>query len=148
MRVLERFRRLKTCLYIQDFVSNQPWALKTSVSRKTIFSDDTSCVNFIVVWNELAKSIKLLISALGKVHTEKMSSINLFQMGGLYGLVASGCFSMCAIKMTSEATASLRIGRMRSPSDGVGCFKRFIEFLVGDCSRPSCIFCLVSIMWM
>ena len=36
--------------------------LKTLISRKTIFSDDTSCVNFVVVWNELAKSIKLLIS--------------------------------------------------------------------------------------
>ena len=32
--------------------------LKTSVSRKTIFSDDTSCVNLIVAWNELAKSMK------------------------------------------------------------------------------------------
>ena len=45
--------------------------LKTSVSRKTIFSDDISCVNFIVVWKELGKSIKLLISALGEVHTDK-----------------------------------------------------------------------------
>ena len=53
--------------------------LKTSVSRKTIFFDEISCVNLIVVWNELANSIKLLTSALVKVHTEKMSSINLFQ---------------------------------------------------------------------
>ena len=52
--------------------------LKTSVSRKTISSDDISCVNLIVVWNELANSIKLLISALGKVHTQKMSAINIF----------------------------------------------------------------------
>ena len=59
----------------------------------------------IVVWNELAKTIKLLISALGKVHTEKMSSMNLFQMRGLCGLRASSCFSMCAIKMTAKATA-------------------------------------------
>ena len=51
--------------------------LKISVSRKTIFSDDISCVNLILVWNKLANSIKLLISASGKVHTEKMSSINL-----------------------------------------------------------------------
>ena len=116
--------------------------LKTSVARKTILSDDISCVNLIVVWNELAKSIKLLISALGKVHTEKMSSINLFQMRGLCGLMASSCFSMCAIKMTAKATAifvaiaipcvcrlclslnskdiSLRTIRMRSPSDCLG----------------------------
>ena len=45
--------------------------LRPSVSRKTIFSDDISCVNFIVVWKELGKSIKLLISALGKFHTYK-----------------------------------------------------------------------------
>ena len=79
--------------------------LKTSVLRKTIFSDDISYVDLIVVWNELAKSIKLLISAFGKVHTETMSSINLFQMRGLCGLLASSCFSMCAIKMTAKATA-------------------------------------------
>ena len=78
--------------------------LKTSVSRKMIFSDDISCMNLIVVQNELAKSIKL-ISALGKVHTEKMLSINLFQMRGLCGLMASSCFSMCAIKKTAKATA-------------------------------------------
>ena len=47
----------------------------------------------------------LLISALGKVHTEKMSLINLFQMRGLCGLMASSCFSMCAIKMTAKFTA-------------------------------------------
>ena len=65
MCILERFRRLKMCLNIQDFVSNELrlGPLKTSVSRKTIFSDDISCVNLIVVWNELAKSINLLISA-------------------------------------------------------------------------------------
>ena len=74
-------------------------SLKTS-----IFSDDISCVNLIVVWNELANSIKLLTSALGKVHTEKTSSINLFQMRPLCGLMASSCFSMCAIKMTARPT--------------------------------------------
>ena len=68
-------------------------SLKTSVSRKTSFPDDISCVNVIVVWNELTKSIKLFISALGKVNTEKLSSINLFQMRGLCGLMASSCFS-------------------------------------------------------
>ena len=78
MRVWELFRRFKMCWNIQDFVSNEPWAFKTSVSRKTIFSDDTSCVNFSAVRNELAKSIKLLISAWGEVHTEKMSTINFF----------------------------------------------------------------------
>ena len=67
--------------------------LKTWVSRKTIVSDDISCVNLNVVWNEMANSTKLLISASGKVHTEKMSSINLFQTRGLFGLLASSCFS-------------------------------------------------------
>ena len=81
--------------------------LKTSLSKKTIFSYDISYVNFIVVWNDLAKSIKMLICGLVKVHTEKISSINLFQMRGLCGLVASSCFSMCAIKMTAKATAIL-----------------------------------------
>ena len=61
--------------------------LRTSLSRKTIFSDKITCVNFIMAWNELAKSMKLFISALGDVHNEKMLSINLFQMRGLCGLV-------------------------------------------------------------
>ena len=74
--------------------------LKALVSRKTTFFDDNSCVNISVVWNQLAKLIKL-ISASGKVHTEKMSSINRFQMRGLCGLVANSCFSMCAMKMTA-----------------------------------------------
>ena len=117
--------------------------LKIPVSRKTILSNDISCVNLILVWNKLTNSIKLLISASGKVHTEKMSSINLFQMRGLCGLMASSCFSMCAIKMTAKATAIfvliysysvrllvvfvikfkksfLRISRVRSPSDCLG----------------------------
>ena len=46
--------------------------LKNSVSRKTIFSDDNSCVNLKVAWNELANSMKLLISVSGMVHTQKM----------------------------------------------------------------------------
>ena len=57
--------------------------LKTSVSKKTACSDDISHVNLIVVWNLLAKSMKLSISCLLEVHTEKMSSMNLFQMIGL-----------------------------------------------------------------
>ena len=57
--------------------------LKTSVSKKTVRSDDISHVNLIVVWNLLAKSMKLSISCLLEVHTEKMSSMNLFQMIGL-----------------------------------------------------------------
>ena len=36
--------------------SNGP--LKTSVSRKTVFFDDSSCLNFIVAWKVFAKSIK------------------------------------------------------------------------------------------
>ena len=45
--------------------------LKTSVSRKTIFSEENSCVNLKVAWNELANSMKLLISVSGMVHTQK-----------------------------------------------------------------------------
>ena len=33
-------------------------SLKTSVSRKTAFVDDGSCVNLIVGWKVLAKSTK------------------------------------------------------------------------------------------
>ena len=57
--------------------------LKTSVSKKTARSDDISHVNLIVVWNLLAKLMKLSISCLLEVHTEKISSMNLFQMIGL-----------------------------------------------------------------
>ena len=48
--------------------------LKTSVSRKTAFVDDSSYVNFIVGWKELAKSTKSRISLLGKSHRLKTSS--------------------------------------------------------------------------
>ena len=54
--------------------------LKTS--KKTARSD-ISHVNLIVPWNLLAKSMKVSISCLLEVHTEKMSSLNLFQMIGL-----------------------------------------------------------------
>ena len=57
--------------------------LKTSVSQKTVRSDDISHVNLILAWNRLAKSTKLLISCLLEVHTEKMSSMNVFEMIGL-----------------------------------------------------------------
>ena len=60
-------------------------------------SSRISCVNLIPVWNELAKSIKLLIFTLGKVHTEKMPSINLFQMTGLCGLMASICCGVALV---------------------------------------------------
>ena len=52
-----------------------PW--KTLVSKKAVRSDDISHVNLIVVWNLLAKSMKLAISCLLEVHTEKLSSMNL-----------------------------------------------------------------------
>ena len=44
-------------------------------------------VNFIVEWEELAKSIKLLISVSGRVHAENMLSINLFQRNGSHAVV-------------------------------------------------------------
>ena len=46
--------------------------LKTSVSRKTIFFEDSSSVKFIVVRKEFVKSLKLLISVSGRVHTGNM----------------------------------------------------------------------------
>ena len=56
------------CLNIQSFAVSERncGPLKTSVSRKTIFSDDISCVKLIVAWNELAKSTKLLIFFFGQ----------------------------------------------------------------------------------
>ena len=39
---------------------------KSELSRKTVLSDDISCVNLIVAWNKLAKSTKLLIFFLGQ----------------------------------------------------------------------------------
>ena len=52
--------------------------LETSASKKTVRSDDISLVNLIVAWNLLAKPLKPSISCLLEVHTEKMSSMNLF----------------------------------------------------------------------
>ena len=46
----------------------------TSVSRKTAFEDDSSYVNLIVGWKELAKSTKVFTSSAGISHREKMSS--------------------------------------------------------------------------
>ena len=47
--------------------------LKTSVSGKTICFDDSSSVKFIVVRKEfVTKSLKLLISVSGRVHTGNM----------------------------------------------------------------------------
>ena len=77
-------------LKIQSFVVSEPRSFETSVSRKTIFSDDISCVNLIVVWNKLAKSTKSLISRSDRAHTENMSSINLFQRIDFVGW--SQCF--------------------------------------------------------
>ena len=45
-------------------------------------------VNFIVEWEEFAKSIKLLISVSGRVHAENMSSINLLQRNGSHEVVS------------------------------------------------------------
>ena len=70
-------------------------------------SDDISHVNLKAGWKLLAKATKSLISCSLIVHTEKMSSMNRFQTKGLLGLVASSCFSVCAIKMTAKATAIL-----------------------------------------
>ena len=46
--------------------------LKASVSRKTICFDDSLSVKFIVVRKEFVKSLKLLISVSGRVHTGNM----------------------------------------------------------------------------
>ena len=85
MRVLERFCRFEICLDIEYFnlFDAKRGHLKTSVSKKTMRSDDISHVNLIVAWKLLAKSTKLSIYCLLEVHTEKLSSMNLFQMIGL-----------------------------------------------------------------
>ena len=57
--------------------------LKTSVSKKTAPSDDISHVNFIVAWNRLAKSTKLMISGLLQALTQITSPMNLLQVIGL-----------------------------------------------------------------
>ena len=57
--------------------------LKTSISKKTAPADDISHANFIVAWNRLAKSSKLMISGLLEVLTQIMSPMNLLQMIGL-----------------------------------------------------------------
>ena len=49
--------------------------LKTSVSRKTICFEDSSSVKFIVVRKEFVKSLKLLISVSGRVHTGNMKKL-------------------------------------------------------------------------
>ena len=46
--------------------------LKTSMSRKTIRFVDSSSVKFIVVRKEFVKSLKLLVSVSGRVHTGNM----------------------------------------------------------------------------
>ena len=81
-------------LNIQSFAVSEPWSFENFSIKENNFFDNILCVNLIVVWNELAKSTKLLISFSGKVHSEKMSSINLFQKIGFCGLTASSCVSM------------------------------------------------------
>ena len=58
MRVLERFCSFEVCLSTLFDAKQGP--LKTSVSRKAVRLDNMSFVNFIVAWNGLAKSTKLL----------------------------------------------------------------------------------------
>ena len=58
-------------------------------------------------WNELAKSTIIEISSIGMFHKENVSSINLFYMNGLSGLVANSHFSKSAMKITEKATAIL-----------------------------------------
>ena len=83
MRVLEHFCSLKRIWTSSILFDAKRGPLKTSVSKKTARSEDISHVNLIVAWNRFEKSTKLLISCLLEVHTEKMSSMNLFQMIGL-----------------------------------------------------------------
>ena len=88
------------CLNIKSFVVSETWSFE-NFSSKENFSDDISRVNLMVAWNRLAKPTKLLISFSGKVHTEKLSSVDLFQKIGFCGLAASTCFSMGVMNMTA-----------------------------------------------
>ena len=66
--ILECFCRHVICLNINDFaIGKNLGPFNTSVSRKTIFFDDCSFMNLKVARNELAKSMKLLISVSGMV---------------------------------------------------------------------------------
>ena len=71
--------------------------LETSVSRKTAFEDDSSYVNLIVGWKELAKSTKVFTSSAGISHREQVSSMNLFQTNGLIGLASRSRSSKSAM---------------------------------------------------
>ena len=64
-------------------VENRGPLLKTLVSRKTAFVDDSSCVNFIVGKKELAKSAKSRTSLVGMAHRLKTSSMNFVHTEGL-----------------------------------------------------------------
>ena len=70
--------------------------LNTSVSKKTVRSDDISQVKLIVGWNEFAKLTKLETSSTGMFHKENMSSIKLFQTKGFSGLDDTGSYFMSA----------------------------------------------------
>ena len=62
-----------TCVWTSNILFHaKRGPLKTSVSQKTVRSDDSLHVNLIVALNLSAKSTKLLISCLLKVHSEKM----------------------------------------------------------------------------
>ena len=69
--ILERFCRLVICLNINDFAIGKSRSLKHFSIEKNNFFDDCSFMNLKVARNELANSMKLLISVSGMVHTQK-----------------------------------------------------------------------------
>ena len=72
------------------FESNESWSFKnfSGQGKQSVLMTVRQC-KFIIRWKEFAKSIKLLISVSGRVHTENMSSINLFQRNGSHAVVVS-----------------------------------------------------------
>ena len=60
--------------------------LKTSVSRKTAFVDNSSCVNLIVGWKVLTKSTNPWTSVVDISHSVKTSSMKRFQTVGQFNM--------------------------------------------------------------
>ena len=88
LRVLERCCTFEMCLDIEYFVRRKTWSFENfGISENSAFGQHFTCE-----------------FDCGNVHSEKMSSISIFQIIGLWGLEGSGCFFILAKKMTEKAT--------------------------------------------
>ena len=78
--------------------------LYTHISKNVISVSEISAVNSILGWKLFASSVKLFIASLFVFHREKMSSMYLFQMSGLFGFWLMISVSSSAIKMLAKDT--------------------------------------------